>query len=103
MYRCRCTCFILGNTNTQNNNSTKCPVLLASCAGIPGSPTDLVLEILHHIRADSLNAVYFRGGLMCILGLTNDYQDNGQLRAKPYLHTCKVKPNHILKPIFSPS
>ena len=52
------------------------------------------------LRADLLNAVYFRRGLMCTLGLTNDLIDGGQLRAKPRLR--KVKPKHILKPVFSP-
>ena len=43
--------------------------------------------------ANFLNTVYFRRGLTCTLGLTNDLIDGGQPRAKPHLH--KVKPNHI--------
>ena len=39
-------------------------------------------------------AGFLNAGLMCILGLTNNYQDGGQLRAKPHLH--KAKPNHVL-------
>ena len=34
------------------------------------------------LRADFLNAVYFRQGLTCTLGLTNDLIDGGQPRAK---------------------
>ena len=34
-------------------------------------------------RADYLNAVYFRRGLTCTLGLANDLIDGGQPRAKP--------------------
>ena len=45
-------------------------------------------------RADFLNAVYLRRSLTCILGLTNNLIDGGQLRAKPRLR--KVKPNHVL-------
>ena len=52
------------------------------------------------LRADVLNAVYFRRGLTCTLGLTNDLIDGGQLRAKPHLR--KVKPNHVLKTVFGP-
>ena len=48
-------------------------------------------------RADLLNAVYVRRGLMCTLGLTNDLIDG---RAKPRLR--KAKSNHVLKTIFSP-
>ena len=44
------------------------------------------------IRADLLDAVYFRLGLTCTLGLTNDLIDGGQPRAKTRLR--KVKPNH---------
>ena len=47
-----------------------------------------------------LNAVYFRQGLTCTLGLTNDLIDGVQPRAKPYLR--KVKPNHVLKTAFIP-
>ena len=50
--------------------------------------------------ADVLNAVYFRQGLTCTLGLTNNLIDGGQLRAKP--HLCKAKANHALKTVFSP-
>ena len=32
-----------------------------------------------------LNAVYFRRGLTCTLGLTNDLIDGGQPRAKKFL------------------
>ena len=38
--------------------------------------------------------------LMCSLGLTNNLIDGGQPRAKPHLR--KVKPNHVLRIIFSP-
>ena len=34
------------------------------------------------LKADYLNAVYFRRGLMCTIGLTNDLIDGGQPRAK---------------------
>ena len=47
-----------------------------------------------------LNTVYFRRGLTCTLGLTNDLIDGGQLRAKPRLR--KAKPNHVLETVFSP-
>ena len=33
-------------------------------------------------RAGYLNAVYFRRGLTCTIGLTNDLIDGGQPRAK---------------------
>ena len=53
------------------------------------------------------NTVYLRQGLTeitpvysSLLELTNDLIDGGQPRAKPKL--CKVKPNHVLKTIFSP-
>ena len=52
------------------------------------------------LGADFLNVVYFRRGLTCTLGLTNDLIDGGQPRAKPLLR--KVKPNHVLKTVFSP-
>ena len=52
------------------------------------------------IRADILNAVYFRRGLACSLGLTNDLIDGSQPRAKPHLR--KAKPSHVLKTVFSP-
>ena len=51
-------------------------------------------------RADFLNAVYFRRGLTCTLGLTNNLIDSGQPRSKPHLR--KVKPNHVLKTVFTP-
>ena len=54
----------------------------------------------HKLRAGYLNAVYFRRGLTCTLGLTNDLIDGGQPRAKPHLH--KAKPNHVLETFFSP-
>ena len=50
-----------------------------------------------YYRVDFLNAVYFRQGLTCTLGLTNDLKDGGQPRDKPH----KVKQNHVLKTIFS--
>ena len=50
--------------------------------------------------ADFVNAVDFRRGLTCTPGLTNDLIDGGQPRAKPHLR--KVKPNHVLKTVFSP-
>ena len=37
------------------------------------------------IRADLLDAVYFRRGLTCTLGLTKDLIDGGQPRAKRFL------------------
>ena len=46
-----------------------------------------------------LNAVYFRRGLTCTLGLTNDLIDGGQPRAKPCLRKAKL--SHVLKPGFS--
>ena len=46
-----------------------------------------------------LNAVYFRRGLACTLGFTNDLIDGGQPRAKPHLR--KVKPNHVFKTILA--
>ena len=51
-------------------------------------------------RADVLNAVYFRRGLTCTPGLTNDLIDGGQPRAKPHLR--KAKTNHVLETVFSP-
>ena len=45
-------------------------------------------------------AEYFRQGLRCTLGLTNNLIDGGQLRAKPCL--LKAKPIHVLKTVFSP-
>ena len=53
------------------------------------------------IMGQRLNAVYFRQGLTCTLGLTNDLIDGVQPRAKPH-RLRKVKPNHILKTAFSP-
>ena len=52
------------------------------------------------LRADFLNAVYFRRGLTCTLGLTNDLIDCDQPRAK--LHLGKAKSNHVLKNVFIP-
>ena len=46
------------------------------------------------------NAVYFRRGRACTLGLTNDLIDGGQPRAKPRLR--KAKPDHVLKTVFNP-
>ena len=46
-----------------------------------------------------LNTVYFRRGLTCTIRLANALIDGGQLRAKP--HLCQVKPNHVLKNVFS--
>ena len=43
------------------------------------------------LRADFLNAVYFRRGLTCALGLTNDLIDGGQLRAKPRVEIQMTK------------
>ena len=40
-------------------------------------------------RVEFLKAVYFRRGLKCILGLTNDLIDGGQPRAKPRLRKAK--------------
>ena len=57
-------------------------------------------KIFLKFRADFLNAIYFRQGLIYSLGLTNDSIDSGQPRAKPHLR--KVKPHHVLKTIFSP-
>ena len=37
---------------------------------------------------------------MCTLALNNDLIDDGQPRDKPCLRN--VKPNHVLKPVFSP-
>ena len=51
-------------------------------------------------RADFLNAIYFRRGLTCTLGLTNHLIDVDQPRAKP--RVCKAKRNHVLKTVFSP-
>ena len=47
-----------------------------------------------------LNAVCFRRGLTCTLGLTNDLIDGRQPTAKPRLR--KVKPNYLLKTVFIP-
>ena len=55
---------------------------------------------LQNFWTDFLNAVYFRQGLACTLGLTNDLIDGGQPRAEP--HLCKVKLNRIFKTIFPP-
>ena len=49
--------------------------------------------------AEFLNAVYFRRGLTCTFGLTNDLIDGGQPRAEPHLR--KAKPNHVFQPVFS--
>ena len=40
------------------------------------------LILVQNVRAGFLNAVYFRRGLTCTIGLTNDLIDGGQLRAK---------------------
>ena len=59
----------------------------------------LVLKFLHlDTKGRFFNAVYFRPGLTCTLGLTNDSIDGGQPRAKPHLR--RAKPNHILKTVF---
>ena len=42
----------------------------------------LVRETVKILRADFLNTAYFRRGLMCTIGLTNDLIDGGQPRAK---------------------
>ena len=52
------------------------------------------------LRADVLNAVYFRRGLTCTLGLTNNLIDGGQPRVKPL---CKAKPNLLLAFGWPPS
>ena len=57
-------------------------------------------KCLEIYRADLLDAVYFRRGLTCTLGLTKDLIDGGQPRAKPHLR--KAKSNHVLKTVFSP-
>ena len=62
--------------------------------------SSLGLDQLETFKADFLNAVYFKRGLTCTLGLTNDMIDGGQPRVKP--HLPKVKPNHVLKTGFSP-
>ena len=49
-------------------------------------------------RDDFLNTVYFRRGITCNPGLTNDLIDGGLLRAKPC--PLKAKPNHVLKNVF---
>ena len=43
-------------------------------------------------KADFLNAVYFRRGLTCTLGLTNDLIDGGQPRAK---NDCDLASLHV--------
>ena len=46
---------------------------------------EMILNLRHKLwtlRADFLNAVFFRQGLTCTLGLTNDLIDGGQPRAK---------------------
>ena len=45
-------------------------------------------------RADFLNAVYFRRGLKCTLGLTNDLIDGSQPRAI-YNRLHKAKPKTV--------
>ena len=62
-----------------SKNDEKLPVSFVSSSGV------------HLLRADFLNAVYFRRGLTCTLGLTNDLIDGGHPRAKPHLR--KTKPN----------
>ena len=57
-----------------------------------------MFNILKTLCADFLNTAYFRQGLTCTLGLTNDLIDSGQPRAKPHLHKAKL--NHVLKSIF---
>ena len=49
-------------------------------------------------RDDFLNTVYFRRGITCNPGLTNDLIDGGLLRFKPC--PLKAKPNHVLKNVF---
>ena len=49
-------------------------------------------KILTSARTEFLNAVYFRQGLTCTLGLTKNLVDGGQPRAKP--HLGKVKPRN---------
>ena len=56
--------------------------------------------VLQTLWPSVLNAVYFRRGLTCTTGLTNDLIDGGQPRAKPHLR--KAKPNHVLNIVFSP-
>ena len=48
-------------------------------------------ENQRQIWADFLNAVYFRRGLTCTLGLTNDLIDGDQPRAKLHLRKAKAK------------
>ena len=45
-------------------------------------------------------SLHFRRSPTCALGLINNLIDGGQPRAKPRLR--KVKPNHVLKTVFSP-
>ena len=54
------------------------------------------LESDQTFKAEFLNAVYFRRGLTCTLGLTKDLIDGGQPRVKP--HRRKAS----LKTVFSP-
>ena len=42
----------------------------------------MLRELGRSLWADFLNAVYFRRGLTCTLGLTNDLIDGGQPTAK---------------------
>ena len=46
---------------------------------------------LETLRADFFNAVYFRRGLTCTLGLTKDLIDGGQRMAKPCLYVKRSK------------
>ena len=63
-----------------SKNDEKLPVSFVSSSGV------------HLLRADFLNAVYFRRGLTCTLGfINNGLIDGGQSRAKPHLR--KTMPN----------
>ena len=52
------------------------------------------------LRANFLNAIYFRRGITCTLGITNALIDGSQPRFKPHLR--KAKPNHVLNTVFGP-
>ena len=85
----------MGSCNFELFNKSTCQFLFQIAEPKPSN----LKAVLQNLRADFLKAVYFRRGLTCTLGLTNDLIDSGQPRAKPYLH--KVKP-YCFKTVFSP-
>ena len=94
-------CWLYGSSNFPLGDKLQLSTLFLSVlVKVASSFPFARFPVFSNSKKRLLNVVYFRWSLTCTLVLANDLIDGGQLRAKP--HLCKVKPNHVLKPIFSP-